>query len=208
MCFIEIDMLGKQCPMPVVETKKVIDQLDAPAKVVTHVDNEIAVENLKRLADSMHLTPVTAVLADDHFTVTVEVTEVNGSGTEAAKEMQMPELMACTPQHTVCVFASDVMGHGDDVLGKILIKGFIYALSQMESLPETCLFYNGGAKLTASDSESLADLRVLEEAGVNILTCGTCADFYGIKDKIAVGSITNMYDIVERMTQATKIIKP
>ncbi len=205
---IEINMLGKQCPMPVVETKKVIDQLENPAKIVTHVDNEIAVQNLTRLADSMKLKPVIETLGENHFTVTVETAGTAGTIKETVQSVQVTETAQETPQHTVCVFSSDVMGYGDDALGKILMKGFIYALSQMPSLPDTCLFYNGGAKLTAKDSEALEDLKVLAEAGVTILTCGTCADFYGIKDKIAVGGITNMYDIVERMTKASKIMKP
>ncbi len=205
---IEIDMLGKQCPMPVVETKKKIEQINESTRIITHVDNEIAVENLKRLADSMKLTPHVETVGDKHFTVSINVTGTNSETNTEIETVQADEIIADLPKNTVCVFDSDVMGHGDDALGKVLIKGFIYALSQMETLPDVCLFYNGGAKLTAEGSESLTDLKALEEAGVTILTCGTCADFYGIKDKISVGSITNMYDIVDRMTKATKIMKP
>lgn len=97
------------------------------------------------------------------------------------------------------------MGNGDDELGKILIKGFIYALSQMETHPDTILFYNGGAKLTTEDSESLEDLKKMEEEGVEILTCGTCLKHYGLMEKLMVGKVTDMYTIAERMTGADKV---
>ena len=100
------------------------------------------------------------------------------------------------------------MGEGNDELGAVLIKGFIYAISQQDTLPSTILFYNGGAKLTCEGSASLEDLKTLEAAGVEILTCGTCLNFYGITDKLAVGDVTNMYVIAEKMTKAGLIIKP
>ena len=100
------------------------------------------------------------------------------------------------------------MGEGNDELGKVLMKGFIFAMTQLEELPKTMLFYNGGATLTTENSESLADLKLLEEQGVEILTCGTCLDYYGLKDKLCVGTVTNMYAIVETMNQADKLIRP
>ena len=100
------------------------------------------------------------------------------------------------------------MGNGDDELGKILIKGFIYALSQMETHPDTILFYNGGAKLTTEDSESLEDLKKMEEEGVEILTCGTCLNFYGLTEKLRIGTVTNLYVIAEKMRNAGNVVKP
>lgn len=89
-----------------------------------------------------------------------------------------------------------------------MIKGFIFAVTQLDKLPKTMLFYNGGATLTAEDSDSLEDLRSLEAQGVEIMTCGTCLDYYGLKEKLAVGTVTNMYSIVETMANAGKIIRP
>ena len=106
------------------------------------------------------------------------------------------------------VTSSDRMGTGNDELGKVLIKGFIFAVTQLDKLPKTMLFYNGGATLTTEGSDSLEDLKSLEAQGVEIMTCGTCLDYYGLKDKLAVGSVTNMYSIVETQAKATKIIKP
>ena len=92
-------------------------------------------------------------------------------------------------------------------LGKVLMKGFIFALSQLDELPSTILFYNGGATITTEGSPSLDDLKNMEAQGVEILTCGTCLDYYNLKDKLAVGSVTNMYTIVEKLANADKIIK-
>ena len=88
------------------------------------------------------------------------------------------------------------------------MKGFIYALSQQEVLPAAVLFYNGGASIPTEGSVSLEDLKAMEAQGVEILTCGTCLDFYGLKDKLAVGGVTNMYSIVEKLSKAGKVIKP
>lgn len=109
---------------------------------------------------------------------------------------------------TVVVLASDVMGEGDKKLGKILMKGFIYALTQLEKLPDTIIMYNSGAYLSIKDSESAEDFGLLEREGVEILTCGTCLNHYGLTEKLAVGSITDMYTITERLSEAGKIIRP
>ena len=100
------------------------------------------------------------------------------------------------------------MGKGDPELGRILMKGFIYTLSEMEKLPKTILFYNEGVKLVIDGAESLQDLKSLEKRGVEILACGTCLNFYGVTEKLSVGSVTNMYTIIERQLNATKVIKP
>ncbi len=128
-------------------------------------------------------------------------------GAPAAAE----EDAACIPDirdNTVVVVSSDRMGTGNDELGKVLIKGFIFAVTQLDTLPKTMLFYNGGATITCEGSDSLEDLKSLEAQGVEILTCGTCLDYYGLKEKLAVGSVTNMYSIVEKMAGAGKILKP
>lgn len=88
------------------------------------------------------------------------------------------------------------------------MKGFLYALTQLPRLPETLLFYNGGAKLTVEGADSLEDLKGLAAQGVEILTCGTCLNFYGLTEKLAVGSATNMYAIAEKLAGAKKVIKP
>ena len=103
---------------------------------------------------------------------------------------------------------TDAMGRGSEELGRTLMKGFLFAVGQLPELPKTILFYNGGARLTTEGSDSLEDLKKMEAQGVEILTCGTCLNFYGLTDKLAVGSVTNMYTIVEKLAGAGKVIKP
>ena len=128
----------------------------------------------------------------------------------AARSQAEPEIV-CTPavpkgDYTVAI-TSDKMGDGDPELGAILIKGFVYALTQLETPPSVMLFYNGGARLTAQDSPCIEDLKTLQEQGTEILTCGTCVNFYGLKEP-AVGTVTNMYTIAEKLTKAGKVIRP
>ena len=103
---------------------------------------------------------------------------------------------------------TDVMGRGSEELGRTLMKGFLFAVSQLPAPPKTMLFYNGGAKLTCEGSASLEDLKKLVEQGVEVLTCGTCLNYYGLTEKLAVGSVTNMYTIVEKLAGAGKVVKP
>ena len=103
---------------------------------------------------------------------------------------------------------TDAMGRGSDELGRTLMKGFLFALGQLPQPPKTLLFYNGGAHLTCEGSASLEDLRALAEKGTEILTCGTCLNYYGLTEKLAVGGVTNMYAIVETLANAGKVIQP
>ena len=200
---IVVNAMGDQCPIPVVKTMKALAAMTEPGTLEIHVDYEVPVQNLSRFAADRKL-PVSAEKLDDkHYVVRMEVAEPK---TAAAKQ----ETPGCIPDlrgDTVIAIASECMGSGDDQLGATLMKGFIYALSQLDELPQTILFYNGGATLTTVDSASLEDLKTMEAQGVEILTCGTCLDYYGLKDKLAVGNVTNMYTIVEKLNNADKIIK-
>ena len=200
----EVNALGKQCPIPVVMTKKVIDGAVIGDEITVLVDNETAVKNLSSLANKTGCSFVSEKLEEKKYQVKLEVqTQQKGEPVEE-------EEFVCDTHKkvTVAVISSKVMGNGDDELGGILIKGFLYALSQMETHPDTILFYNGGAKLTTEGSASLEDLKKMEEEGVEILTCGTCLKHYGLMDKLQVGKVTDMYTIAERMMGADKIIRP
>ena len=144
-----------------------------------------------------------------------KITELNNAEKEYKVTIKMGDAVVCEEcaceeekEKMIVVISSDRMGTGNDALGKVLIKGFIFAVSQLDKLPKTILFYNGGATLTAEGSDSLADLKNMEEQGVEIMTCGTCLDYYGLKEKLAVGTVTNMYSIVEKLAGADKIIQP
>ncbi len=199
---IVIDALGKQCPIPVVLTKKAAEALTEPAVLETHVDNATAVENLSRFAAGKNFKYTTAQLAEDHFTVTIEAEAVSAeeSGEACCASFGNGDL--------VVAITSDVMGSGNDELGAVLIKGFVFALTQLPKLPAAVICYNGGVKLTAEGSPCLEDLKKMEEQGVEILSCGTCLNYYGLGDKLAVGSVTNMYSIVEKLANASSVIRP
>ena len=127
------------------------------------------------------------------------------------KQEDTAEETVCIPDsrnHKIVVISSGRMGEGNDELGEVLMKGFIYALTQQDELPETILFYNGGAPFTCEGSPALEDLKQLEAQGVEILTCGTCLNYYGLSEKLKIGDVTNMYVIAEKMMQADSIIKP
>lgn len=201
---IQVNAIGDACPIPVVKTLNALKGLGGAGTVQTLVDNEIAVQNLTRLAESKGCTIETEKRSEKEFCVTITT-----AGAVAAAEN---EEISCTvpaeKKKTVVVVSADHMGEGGEELGRILIKGFLFALTQQEHLPSTVLFYNGGAKLTTEGSASLEDLKTLEANGVEILTCGTCLDYYGLKDKLAVGGVTNMYVIVEKQMQADLVLRP
>ena len=202
MANVTVNAIGDACPIPVVKANKALQEMQEPGILEVHVDNEIAVQNVQRMAAGKQLEAKSAKLDDHHFVVTVTV-----GGAPAADDTPV----LCKPDlrgDTVVVVSSDTMGSGSEELGKVLMKGFLYAVSQLETLPKTILFYNGGAKITAGESPSLDDLRSMEAQGVEILTCGTCLDYYGLKDKLAVGGVTNMYNIVDTMNRAARIIRP
>ncbi len=205
MANVVVNAVGDQCPIPVVKATKALREMKEAGTVEVHVDNEIAVQNLTKLANSKNLKSSAEKKEEKLYVVTIQTDGAVADAAEAAEEC-----VSCTPdkrKNTVVAIASDHMGHGNDELGKILMKGFIYALSQLEELPKTILFYNGGATITTEGSASIEDLKSMEAQGVEILTCGTCLDYYGLKDKLCVGSVTNMYTIVEKLSQADKIIK-
>lgn len=200
---ITVNAMGDNCPIPVVKTKKAMQALTGPEVIEVLVDNEIAVQNVSKMASGAGGQVSSEKLGDGEFKVTIQM--------EGAAAAETPEEVSCTPDsrgNLVVAIASDRMGSGNDELGKVLIKGFIFAVTQLDTLPRTMVFYNGGATLTTEGSESLEDLKSLEAQGVEILTCGTCLDYYGLKEKLAVGSVTNMYSIVETLAGASKIIKP
>lgn len=202
---IVVNAIGEQCPIPVVKAARALREMTEPGILEVHVDNEIAVQNLTRMAAGHKLAARSEKRSEREFVVSMEVTEPAGES-----PLEEPPL-ACVPDQRgslVVAVDSAVMGRGSDELGAVLMKGFLFAVGQLPQLPGTMLFYNGGARLTCKGSDSLEDLKNLEAQGVEILTCGTCLNHYGLTEELAVGSVTNMYSIVEKLAGAGKVIKP
>ncbi|MGB4589463.1 MAG: sulfurtransferase-like selenium metabolism protein YedF [Clostridiaceae bacterium] len=203
---VKVNAVGKQCPHPVIEAKKAIEELKGKGIVEVSVDNEIAVQNLKKLAAHKKLESSDEKINNDLYVVKITV-----DGEEDKDKFDQDEFSPvpdALKKNTVVVLGSNTMGTGSDELGKILMKGFVFALTKQESLPKTVLLYNSGVKLASEGSDSIADLLVLEEEGVEILACGTCLNYYELSDKLKVGHVTNMYEIVEKMTEAGLIVRP
>lgn len=192
---IELDARGLACPKPVINTKKQLDNIDQGAVVVT-VDNEIAKENIFKLAKSMNYDA--SILKSEKDLICIEIIK----GENVIIEEKSQESLSDT-----CIFInSDKMGNGNDELGHVLMKGYIYTLTESKPYPKSILFVNSGIKLTTENEATIENLKILQDAGVEILSCGTCLDYYGLKDDLKVGTVTNMYTIVETMNNSSKTI--
>ena len=195
----KLDCKGMACPLPVVTTKKAMEELTEDGIVEVTVDNETAVQNLLKLAAKSNFAAASEKKSDEEFVVRIEVKAGCGDVCEQGEKKEGP---------TTVVISSSTMGSGDDELGKNLMKAYIFALTNVAPTPDNIIFYNGGAHLTVEDSASLEDLKNLEKAGVNIMTCGTCLNFYGIAEKLQVGQVSNMYDIAQTMADSGLVIRP
>ena len=199
---VTVDARGDACPLPVVKAKNAIKELNGAGQVEVLVDNEIAVQNLTKMAQQKGYASSAEKRAAQEYRVVLTVGD-------AAAETPAPAVCAPdTRTDTVVAIGSNQMGVGAEELGKTLLKAFVFALTQQDQRPRTVLFYNGGASLTCEGSPMLEDLKTLEAEGVEILTCGTCMNYYGLTEKLAVGGVTNMYVIAEKLTQAGNVVKP
>lgn len=215
---MRLDERGKQCPLPVIDTKKALAACASGELVEVIVDNEIAVQNLRKMAGHKGLECSFEKTGYMEFVVRIKsmgrVDADNGQPEGGNKEVEQTAVEETLREpesgcrRMVVVLASNEMGQGDGILGKILMKGFIYALTQQDTLPETVILYNSGAYLSCEGSDNLEDLKALEVRGVEVLTCGTCLNHYKLGEKLKVGTVTNMYEIVERMTGAGVVVRP
>lgn len=189
---VKVNAVGFVCPVPVIMTKKALNEI-AEGEVEVLVDNETAKQNLEKLAKELGYEFKSCKL-EENFQVIINKKET--SDKKETKE-----------ENIVVVIDSDQMGKGDEELGKILVKGFIYSLTEMETLPKTVILYNKGVLLATVNENTIEDLKKLESMGVEVISCGTCANYYHVQDKLQVGSLTNMYTIVDRQFKATKLIR-
>ena len=218
-----IDVMGKPCPIPVIEAKKALAEPETEG-VLVKVDNITAVQNLEKMANGYGYRFSFEEKAKDAYEVAInrdgkkppeagaeieaEAAAGVAAGAGAAAVSGELGMLPCDTGSAGLAVAigRDAMGDGSEELGKILIKGFIYALSELPVPPKYVIFFNSGAHLTSEGSNTVDDLKKLEGKGTEILTCGTCVNYYGLKDKLAVGAITDMYGITERLASAAKIM--
>ncbi len=194
----KIDARGLACPQPVVLAKNRMKECNL---IEITVDNETAKENLNRLASSsgwlFEVTP-----SGHDFKILLKST--NAVQPDISNSTTVPD----QESGRVVVFSSDRMGSGDDDLGALLIKAFIHTLAENEKVPSKLLFYNTGVKLTSDNSGVTDDLLSLQDKGAELLICGTCVNYFNLKEKIHVGTISNMSEILDTMNGASRIINP
>ncbi|RQD76434.1 MAG: sulfurtransferase-like selenium metabolism protein YedF [Candidatus Syntrophonatronum acetioxidans] len=185
-----VDARGLQCPEPVILTKKALEEMEEGTLVVI-VDSEAARTNVSNMASARACA--------------VEVEERKGAYHITITKGEN----VCDPydfkNKLVIVLGSDMLGRGSEELGRVLMKSYIYALLEGEEMPQSIIFINRGIFLTIKDSEVLEDLKRLGKKGVEILSCGTCLDYFQQKENLGVGSITNMYTITEKMAAGNKV---
>lgn len=199
----KLDMTGNPCPIPVVQAKKALAEADTTVVEVT-VDNEVAVQNLKKMADGMGHGFAHRKAGDERWVV--EITK--GAGGGGACEVMPVEAVVDAPGGVgpTVLITGQGMGSGADELGRMLMKGFIFSLTELSPAPRAVIFLNGGAKLTTEGANTVPDLKALEAKGVEILTCGTCANYFELTEKLAVGAITDMMGITSRLAAAGRLI--
>ena len=192
-----IDMTGQACPTPVIQAKKAMAD-SGISSLHMIVDNAAAAQNLENMASGLGYT---CTISGDSGTYNVVISK---SG-----QIEYQSSIATSSQVQkgfVVTIGSDKMGSGVDELGKILIKGFIYSLTELEALPQHVIFLNSGVNLTATGANTIDDLTTLVNNGTQVLSCGTCLNYYKLENNLAVGQVTNMYQISEILSRAQKIV--
>ena len=193
--YIEVNSVGLACPKPVINTKKELDKIDNGIVVVT-VDNDIAKQNILKLSNSLNCE--SKIIKEEKDLISIEIKKGENVIIEEKNQDKLEDK---------CIFiSSDKIGNGNDELGAVLMKGFIYTLTESKPYPKSILLVNSGVKLSTENYDTIENLKILEEAGVEILSCGTCLDYYGLKGSLKLGSVTNMYTIVDIMKNSLQTI--
>ena len=193
-----IDCRGLACPQPVVTTKQALDQLKGEELVVI-VANSISSNNVERFAQSQGCSVIVEKKGEDYH---LRIRKPGGS------EKTELDQKAKSPQKPVVYINSPLLGIGDEALGSILMRAFLKTLLDLKPKPYRLILINSGVRLSSEGSEVLETLKALSDQGVAILSCGTCLDFYGLKERLRVGTVSNMFEIAQSLLDANPLIRP
>lgn len=196
-----IDAKGQTCPTPVVLTKKALAELNIGEEMTVIVDNETAKSNVENFLNSNGAAFETS---EEGGIFTIEVKK----GQPVIPQQETTQTCGDSHMKHVIAIKSNRMGHGSDELGEILIRAFINTIQEVQPLPEAVIFYNSGIEFALKDSPVLESLQELESMGVTIIVCGTCVQHFNQKENVAVGTISNMYDILETLSRASHVVTP
>lgn len=200
-----LDCTGLNCPEPVLRTKSHLEKLSEGVFGIL-VDNEASRENVLRFGRSQGCEVRFEEKNDGNFLITC----IAGGGRSPEDDFQEADYSCDLPgaKGLVCVVSSDSMGRGSSELGWALLQTYVTTIVEISPLPSHILLYNGGVKLATEDGKALEALQALEKQGVIIWICGTCLEFFKLEEERKVGSITNMYDIMNTMATAAKVVSP
>lgn len=204
---ITLDMRGQPCPIPVVNAKKALAKGHGES-VTVFVDNLTAVQNLEKMAlGSGYSFFYVEEGASYYRTLIGKPVDGAKAAPEAQRSTDSEGVQAeQLPGGLVILITADSMGRGEDELGRLLVKGFIFSLTELNVAPRAVLFLNSGARLTTEGANTIPDLKTLESKGVKVATCGTCLNYYKIADKLAAGSVIDMMTITNLLANASNII--
>ena len=194
-----IDACGLQCPKPLILTKKQLSKSATPFIIL--IDDKVAKNNIQRFLSDKKIKYF-LTNENNHYKLTVNSDSVSLPSNNAPHKKNPGK-----SNIVICIKGLE-MGHGSQELGEILLKAYINTIKEVNPLPSTIIFYNNAVKLTEKKSSVLEELKLLEKKGVTILVCGTCTNFFDITEKIETGTISNMYEIAEILSNADKVIYP
>jgi len=201
-----VDARGMLCPRPIIETKKGLKNLLPGEYIKVLIDNETSLGNVCRFLKD-NGCQYTQTKEIDHWSLSVSApgSPLSEKPVEDYCEIVSPQLGKGS---YVVALTSEFMGQGDDTLGRKLMTSFVNILTELDNLPSSVVCYNSGVKLALPESAVVDTLKELEHRGVEVLLCGTCLDFFGIKGRIVAGVTADMYLIAQKLSTAGNVIKP
>lgn len=201
-----VDCRGQLCPQPLINTKKALKETVNGEAIQVIVDNATSCQNVSHFLTD-NAVPFRIEEQDGVFTITINSPGIEFNPKKEAEEYCEVSFPTRSGSYIV-VLTSNLMGGGSEDLGKILMKGFLNTLPNLEKLPQEIICYSSAVTLALKGTDTAQSLVKLNNQGVKITLCGTCVDFYGIKEDIEVGTISNMLYIAERLSSGVHIVKP
>jgi selenium metabolism protein YedF len=202
---VTVDARGLACPQPVLETRRALEQPGGNQLKVL-VDNETSRENVSRFARNQGCRVEVKDLGEQ-FEITIAREGQAPAEPEALMPCAIPQAQPAETKNVVYI-GNNCMGKGDDDLGAKLMRGFLRTWIDATPKPWRMIFINSGVRLTTTDDEAVDAVSLLEDKGVEILSCGTCLQHFGLEGKLRVGKVTNMYEVIESLNGASKVISP
>lgn len=188
---LKLDVRGLICPEPIVRTKQALESI-ASGTITVFTDSSATRDNILRFAERVNCQVSWQEREPGVYAIWITKTKcLNSTKTETG---------------TVVFISSDQIGQGEPELGRLLLSLFLRTLTESSYRPSLLVLMNNGVKLALADSQVLSTLQTIEHQGIEVRICGTCLDFYGVKDRVRVGTVSNMYELVEILWSGNKVI--